>query len=712
MKRVVISIIAALAIFAIGNAAGAHAGEVFAEDVVITDAIIPANEYEKAIFRGNLSINSTVIGQQSFKDAIIVGDLTVNGRIIAQEAFKNAVIVGEMTINDDASVDETAFVNENAGNIIKGDVTIENDCKWRSSSPYSRKIILGNVDVKRSLVRNALFYGTIIIGNLNIEKSASFPGQFGYITIVGDVNINNSVLGERSFISSTICGELNCRKTIVYRAFEENGAFYEANIVGAKRFDESSEFISADSKFSDYDAFEHNYIVFSNDVVEQQAYRQTFYFGDITLENSIVEDNAFTQAVILGDMVVNNSVVHTSAFSNAIVAGEMIADDASIFTEALPDMPSHAGQQFVGDIVITDDVVGSGQYKGATFFGNLIIESRFIDQNAFNNAIVLGNLTVKSEKIGTQAFNKVVVDGKLILEEPVELIGIGAFYGAMLSTKNITLPGSVITVADQAFMNIGLSDIGIVDCHKLEKIGKQAFYGCNLTSLIFPLTDNALTIGAGAFWTSKTSGPRDVYLPHHKSNLRYGYPISNSISQKIEDFMNADDNIYLWLDPDNMEECLPIVYGNWQLYGRNYGSYDDWYYSLTPDSNTYGSGALYIPKGTKLLLHHLLSSKIEEYYDYDNPHASTIFLYPFYFYIPIDNWIEIDMGEYPGAGILYRGDLNGDAQTDATDVAILLEMVLAGGVTDAQKAVADLNDDGDVDAVDLSILIEMVLSGE
>ena len=59
-----------------------------------------------------------------------------------------------------------------------------------------------------------------------------------------------------------------------------------------------------------------------------------------------------------------------------------------------------------------------------------------------------------------------------------------------------------------------------------------------------------------------------------------------------------------------------------------------------------------------------------------------------------------------------KGDLNNDGSIDGNDVSILLEMVLAGGVSDEQKAVADINGDNSVDGNDVSILLEMVLAGE
>ena len=55
------------------------------------------------------------------------------------------------------------------------------------------------------------------------------------------------------------------------------------------------------------------------------------------------------------------------------------------------------------------------------------------------------------------------------------------------------------------------------------------------------------------------------------------------------------------------------------------------------------------------------------------------------------------------------GDLNGDNSVDSSDVSILLEMVLAGGVV---PIAADINEDGALDSSDVAILLEMVLAGE
>ena len=67
--------------------------------------------------------------------------------------------------------------------------------------------------------------------------------------------------------------------------------------------------------------------------------------------------------------------------------------------------------------------------------------------------------------------------------------------------------------------------------------------------------------------------------------------------------------------------------------------------------------------------------------------------------------------DYEGEDDAIRGDINGDGSVDGNDVSALLEMVLAGGVSDEQTAVADINADGSVDGNDVSALLEMVLAG-
>lgn len=649
-----------------------HAIEVFNEDFTITDAVIQANAYEQAVFRGNLNIDCTVIGQQSFKNTIILGNVTINATIISQEAFKNAAIKGKLTINDDATIDETAFVNEIADKIIYGSLTI--DEKAINSEMFEGYIILGDVTIRKaSLLNERNFLNVKITGNLTINRSAMGGASFSGATVIGNVIIDRALVSQRSFYGAKISGNLEVKRTLAYK-----NAFDEIKVDGTEHFDESTQFFNTDSGFAS-----------RMGTIKDISYTDTIllttddgvFLGNIEIDNSIVEDYAFYYATILGDIIMKNSVAHPNSFPK--LAGEIIADEASILTKNLPAEPSHTGEQFEGDVVITDPAVFYEQYWGATFLGDLNIESRFIDKSAFHHIIVLGNLTIRSEKISIGAFINGVVGGKLIIEEPTQLIGKAAFYGMMPTTKSLSLPPSLIEIGDQAFMNNGFTDLDIMGCSNLKKIGSQAFYGSNLSSLIFPVTDNTLTIGNEAFWAPENTGARNVYLPHHQKNLRYGYPVGEpEYSQGppgriiIEDFMSANDNIYLWLDSNNMETCLPIVYGNWQIFElqscSRYDTYESCYYSLPPGSSTFGTGTLYIPKGTKQLLRQYLNAKIEQWSDPSNRHCPLLEFYPFYLYIPEDRWIEIDMYEYPYCSLNpYPGGVEqvGAGASDAMEVA-------------------------------------------
>ena len=83
-------------------------------------------------------------------------------------------------------------------------------------------------------------------------------------------------------------------------------------------------------------------------------------------------------------------------------------------------------------------------------------------------------------------------------------------------------------------------------------------------------------------------------------------------------------------------------------------------------------------------------------------------------YKEADQWKEfaIVIGDYAAGGFITKGDINCDGSVDGNDVSILLEMVLAGGVTELQMFLADINSDGAVDGNDVSILLEIVLVGE
>ncbi len=405
MKRIIIFLITVIATIWVCNAAGAHAGEVFNDDVTVTDAVIPQGEYEGAVIRGNLAISCTVVGQQAFKDAIIVGDVTINARIVSPEAFKDAIIGGKLTVNDDASVDGTAFTSKYDGKIIKGDVALE-DVDFIDSEKYKGKVIVGNVSIKRNAVRSYSFSGTIILGNMRLERIVAYQSSFYGIKVTGDLDITRTIGYSKSFDNITVYGE--------------------------KRIDEKSQFLDLSPYSFSYD-FTREDITLENRIINNNEYAEHIFCGDVTLDNSVAQNNAFYNAVILGDIYFKSSVAYQNAFYLAKVIGDFVPDEKSYLEWDAPASESHAGETFEGDVYLTDAVITSGQYKGATFMGNLTVESNLIANQAFENAIILGQLTIKSRTIGTQAFKSAVVSGKATITDATQVIDLLAFSGAQMT---------------------------------------------------------------------------------------------------------------------------------------------------------------------------------------------------------------------------------------------------------------------------------------
>ncbi len=422
MKRIILSIIAALASVWACNAAGAHAGEIFNEDVTISDAVIPQGEYEGAVIRGNLTINCTVVGQQAFKGAIIVGDVTINAKIISPEAFKDAIIGGERTINDDASVDDTAFASIYEGKIIKGDLVIDGYLSV-GREKYRGKVIIGNVTIKRNFAFERSLFGTIVVGNLNIERVVADESSFYGIKVTGDLDIKRTIGFKYSFDNITVYGE--------------------------KRIDEKSQFLNSVCS-ADYYESDADDITFENRSINSKEYYRHIFYGDLILDNSVAQNSAFYSAIILGDVFFKSSVAYKDAFYLAKVLGDFVADEKSYLEWDAPERESHAGETFEGDVVITDALVATEQYKGATFMGNLTIESNLIGNQAFENAIILGNLTVKSRTVGNSAFKNVVVSGKVTITDDTQTIDNLAFSGAQM-TDDLDLNAG--TLAYNAFQS-------------------------------------------------------------------------------------------------------------------------------------------------------------------------------------------------------------------------------------------------------------------
>ncbi len=462
---------------------------------------------------------------------------------------------------------------------------------------------------------------------------------------------------------------------------------------------------------------------YSNIVIAQGAFKESVFTKNVTITNAVIRKEAFKEAIVIGDLTIQECIVATDALDGITVVGQQIIDENTTY---FIDEPSsnHSGATFGNDVTVTDAVIGNEAYKDAVFFGDLTVNSILIEDNAFSGATICGDLIVNSFRIGNNAFGNSLLLGVLKINEPCTIIGNSAFDG--LKSKeavNLRLPASVARIGFRAFRNANANAVDIANCRKLRMIGDQAFYGFRFHQLIIPQTEKPLTIGKVAFgdrtYSSTNDQTRKVFMPQHvKGILNYGIPVLDDAYEEDtlfygEDIISLRDSVFLWLDPDQINN-LRITYGTGANYLiTEYSSYvavESIHYESSDKKDSYmGTGILFVPRGCKQKLIDILHP-IEYKLYYNVRPVPPLYYFPVYSYFKEENIIEIEMGEYPNYSMDITGDLNGDKDVDSSDVSILLEIVLAGGITDEQKAKADINGDGGIDSSDIAIVLAKILS--
>lgn len=395
-----------------------------------------------------------------------------------------------------------------------------------------------------------------------------------------------------------------------------------------------------------------------------------FYYdingGDSTVT---VTYDTYLSGCYSGDLIVPDSVEYNGKrYAITAIGASAFRGGSNLTSVSLPDGVTSIGQFAFRDCtVMTAATLGSG----VTHIGNY----------AFDKCEALEAIELPEgvTSIGDCAFRECTSLAWATLHEGLTTIGRWAFIDCH-SLQKIEIPASVTEIGTSAFQScnsLGSVAINLRPETKL-KIGKLAFIGCNAITTV---TTNDIALWCGINFDGVNANPANF---SHSIALN-GVPVSKldipGEVKRIEKYAFYSCNELLRLQlPTSIKEIGDSAF--WHCYGLS----DITCLSPTPIEignvfvdYTYQNAILTVPYGSAELYRE----------------AS-----------PWNKFAAIQ--ELPAPK---KGDLNDDGAVDGGDVSILLEMVLAGGVADAQKTVADLNGDGSMDGGDVSILLEMVLSG-
>ena len=400
----------------------------------------------------------------------------------------------------------------------------------------------------------------------------------------------------------------------------------------------------------------------------------------IIIPNSVksIGKRAFTYTSILDEISFGNSLdsIEESAFRYSFYNS---SSSATIRRVTIPNSVT-----YIGDYAFAD-----GQQLTDIYLGNSVRE---IGEGAFGWCSSLTSINIPNSVsvIGDGAFGSCLKAASINIPNSVSVIGNGAF-GNCPEVTSINIPNSVSVIGDHAFANCS-KVASITLGSSIESIGAGAFEKCNLiTSITIPASVKSL--GVKPFPETLTTVEWNAKNCADGRANSTGSPFFSNCTLTSLNFGNEVERI-----PSNIckkQTALSEI-------------------SFPASVKAIGANALIGCTGLQKITSHITEPKTVVLGLTDEQLAQL----PLYIpkgttdaYLNALGWADFsNMIEMEGT--IVPGDINGDEAVDGNDVSIVLEMVLAGGVTDAQKAMADINADGSVDGNDVSILLDKVLAGE
>ncbi len=376
-----------------------------------------------------------------------------------------------------------------------------------------------------------------------------------------------------------------------------------------------------------------------------------------------------------------------------------LCDYTRIKSLTVPNSVKHIGDYAFEYCHIERLTLGTSvEYIGASAFAYNDIEELVIPNSAttiagaaFRGCQKLKDVTLGSavNTIGNYAFSKCKGITSIDLPSSLEIIGDAAFE--LTGLQAVTIPNSVTSIGRSAFLNC--RDIASIALgNSVESIDSWAFKGCNLITHI-TIPASVKLIGDAPFpetlttveWNAKNCADKSanpINSPFFSNCTLTSLNFGNEVERIPGNICKNQTALTKISFPASVKAIGPNpLKGCTGLQKITSHITEPMTVALGLTDEQLAQLPLYIPKGTTEAYLNALG------------------------WADFSNMIEME-------GTIVPGDLDGDEIVDGSDESMLVETVLAGGVSAELKAVADINGDGSVDGNDVSILLEKVLAGE
>lgn len=488
---------------------------------------------------GTLVIPNTVsgLGQRAFFGcSSLDGTLTLSNQL---PAINNSTFEGCSSLSGDLVIPDSVLTIGTRAfwgcSSLDGDLTITDVAaasligkNAMDQSPFSRLIVSNSVT---SIENGEFDYFSTRTFDFLLQEGLLFIDDFAFdgYDFYAEANLPTTLtgIGDSAFQDCTgLYGELSIPLNVSgigVSAFENctglSGNLTLSQILYAVGDDAFKDCINLDGYLSIYDVTASTAISSYNGVFLNTNFSELI----VQSQDGIILDTEFdTLNAFIGDLTIGDTVDQISgdAFDQFSFAGNLSgANGASIIGDR-----AFSGVNFIGDLIINADYVGSGAFYQCSFDGSIDLgESLIIEDYAFYECSnVSGNLDIRQslQSIGSYSFyNMNGLNGEFSLFDlgqlagiiecdqeyasSLEVIGDYAFAQNSNISGNLLVPDSVSGLGDYVFLNNSSLNGTLKIGSGITSIGEGVFEGCSsLTGCddILTIPQTVLSIGDRAFY--------------------------------------------------------------------------------------------------------------------------------------------------------------------------------------------------------------------